>query len=289
MSSRRAVVLGGGGVAGIAWEAGILHGLLEAGVALNDADAIIGTSAGSFAGSYLASNTVAKWYTAQSEGVGHEIAAPWAEDWLVEVEAAIAEGGGDPTSISRALAAMALRREVASPAERMDVVKSRIDGPEWPDGPLMVTAIDADSGELHLIGRDDGIPFPEAVAASGAVPGVWPVVSTGGRRWIDGGCISVNNAGLAHGSEVVIILALRTDGLVPAMPGLRQEVDALRREGTRVKVMLPDDSSAEVLGGNPFDPTVRGAAAQAGYRQALACAAQVGATWDSADSPLQTS
>ncbi|MCA4135685.1 patatin-like phospholipase family protein [Arthrobacter sp. M4] len=289
MSNRRAVVIGGGGVAGIAWEVGILHGLLEAGVALNDADAIIGTSAGSFAGSYLASNTVARWYAAQLEGVGQEIAAPWAEDWLVEVEAAIAEGGQEPAAVSRALAAMALRREVASQAERMDVVKSRIDGPEWPDGPLMVTAIDADSGELHLINRDQGIPFPEAVAASGAVPGVWPVVSTGGRRWIDGGCISVNNAGLAHGSDVVIILALRTDGLVRTMPGLDHEVDVLREEGTRVEVIVPDASSAAVLGDNPFDPTVRGAAAQAGYRQALACAAQVATTWDPADAPLQRS
>src|SRR6185437_2240482 len=42
----RALVLGGGGVAGIAWELGILLGLRDAGVDVTDADRIVGTSAG---------------------------------------------------------------------------------------------------------------------------------------------------------------------------------------------------------------------------------------------------
>jgi NTE family protein len=43
----RALVLGGGGVAGIAWELGLLAGLADEGVDLTIADLIIGTSAGS--------------------------------------------------------------------------------------------------------------------------------------------------------------------------------------------------------------------------------------------------
>src|SRR4051794_41230756 len=47
MTIRRALVLGGGGVAGISWETGVLAGLADAGVDVLDADLIVGTSAGS--------------------------------------------------------------------------------------------------------------------------------------------------------------------------------------------------------------------------------------------------
>jgi ABC-type sugar transport system substrate-binding protein len=50
----RALVLGGGGPVGIAWECGLLAGLAQAGVDLGTADFILGTSAGSFVGARLA-------------------------------------------------------------------------------------------------------------------------------------------------------------------------------------------------------------------------------------------
>src|SRR5689334_16577719 len=43
----RALVLGGGGVTGVAWELGVVSALLDAGIDLADADLIVGTSAGS--------------------------------------------------------------------------------------------------------------------------------------------------------------------------------------------------------------------------------------------------
>ena len=48
---RRALVLGGGGVTGIAWETGLIAGL---GIDLAAADVIIGTSAGSLVGTDIA-------------------------------------------------------------------------------------------------------------------------------------------------------------------------------------------------------------------------------------------
>ena len=42
-----ALVLGGGGVTGVAWEIGILSGLVEAGLDVTGADLVVGTSAGS--------------------------------------------------------------------------------------------------------------------------------------------------------------------------------------------------------------------------------------------------
>src|SRR6478609_2302313 len=50
----RALVLGGGGPVGIAWESGLVAGLAQAGVDLGQADFTMGTSAGSFVGARLA-------------------------------------------------------------------------------------------------------------------------------------------------------------------------------------------------------------------------------------------
>ena len=51
---KRALVLGGGGVVGVAWESGLVHGLAEGGVDLRRADLIVGTSAGSAVGTRIA-------------------------------------------------------------------------------------------------------------------------------------------------------------------------------------------------------------------------------------------
>ena len=52
---RTALVLGGGGITGIAWEIGVLAGLAEAGVDLTGADLVVGTSAGSVVGAQITS------------------------------------------------------------------------------------------------------------------------------------------------------------------------------------------------------------------------------------------
>lgn len=53
-AGRRALVLGGGGTVGIAWEAGVLAGLQRAGADARHTDLIVGTSAGSVVGTQLA-------------------------------------------------------------------------------------------------------------------------------------------------------------------------------------------------------------------------------------------
>jgi NTE family protein len=62
--TERALVLGAGGITGIAWEWGILAGLAEAGVDLAGAGLVIGTSAGSVVG--------ARWPPGWSPGNGTE-------------------------------------------------------------------------------------------------------------------------------------------------------------------------------------------------------------------------
>src|SRR5262245_16762567 len=50
----RALTLGGGGPVGVAWEIGLLAGLIDAGIDVRSADVIVGTSTGSVVGSHIA-------------------------------------------------------------------------------------------------------------------------------------------------------------------------------------------------------------------------------------------
>jgi len=59
---RTALVLGGGGLTGIGWEAGIIKGLADQGVDLSMADTVVGTSAGSVVGALLTTHSVDEVY-----------------------------------------------------------------------------------------------------------------------------------------------------------------------------------------------------------------------------------
>lgn len=275
-------MLGGGGVAGIAWQTGLLAGIAERGVDLSAADAIIGTSAGAFVGSYLAGGTIVTRFAAQLEGAGDEVAAQWSAEWLTEIEAAVTAGDGDPAMFCRELGLLAQRRSVVSTETRMQVVQSRVDLQDWPERSLAVVAIDATTGEPHLVDRTAGIPIVQALAASGAVPGVWPPVTAGGRRWIDGGCVSPNNARYAAGCEVAVVIAPATQGLLPGAGCLDDEVAALRHAGTRVAVVRPDERATAAIGDNPFDSSVRRAAALTGHEQGMEVGDMLKPVWPDA-------
>src|SRR5258708_28142996 len=96
----RALVLGGGGVTGIAWEVGILTGLLEAGVNLHEADTVIGTSAGAFVGVALASgHDMNKLFAAQSAPSDSEISVAASEQTIAAWYNAFALGATHPPNV----------------------------------------------------------------------------------------------------------------------------------------------------------------------------------------------
>lgn len=274
MSGRRAVILGGGGVTGIAWETGLLLGLQDTGVQLADADAIIGTSAGSFVGAYLAADVVEKHFDAQFDDDVTEIAATMSEDCIAAYLRAIAEGDGDPERIARGLGRMAMAATTVSTEARAAVVAARLPSGDWPDGALQMTAIDAVTGSLHLFDKESGVPIVTAAAASGAVPGLWPVVTALGRTWIDGGSCSPTNAALGAGYDRVVVIAPVADGL-PGMRGTHSEVADLVAAGIDVTLIVPNEHTTEAIGTNVFDPGRRGPAAAAGRLQGKAAAADL--------------
>jgi NTE family protein len=173
---------------------------------------------------------------------------------------------------------MALHAKTVPEAVRIEVIKSRLPVHEWPDTDLKITAVDVESGEFRAFDRSSGVPLVNAVAASCAVPLVWPPVTIDGRRYMDGGIRSAANADLADGYERVVVLAPWSGGLGP-MPSTASQVDALRAK-SKVALVVPDAAAMKAFGSNVLDPAKRADAARAGLAQAASAIKAVGAAWD---------
>ena len=274
----RALVLGGGGVTGVAWELGLVAGLAEAGVDLRAADVVVGTSAGSSVAAQLTSGMpLEELYDRQLAGPGSEIPAKLGVGGILRYVSVLVRHRGDPQAGRAKLGRLALAADTTSEADRRAVIASRLPSHEWPAQPLVITAVDAGTGEFRTFTAGDGVPLVDAVAASCAVPLVWPPVTIGDRRWIDGGVRSPVNADLAAGHDRVVVLAPITRGIGP-MSGAAQ-VDALRAAGARVVLVAPDAAARTAIGRNPLDPVRRAPAARAGWAQAAGVAAEVAAVW----------
>ena len=277
MTGRRALVLGGGGVTGIAWMTGLLAGLAEAGTDLAAADLVVGTSAGSVVGAQILSGTTVQdlYATQLTEPVG-EIAAKMGVRFLFGFLVNSFWPGDARVGRAR-LGRAAIQARTVPEAERKAVFETRMSNRAWPDQRLIITAVDAETGEPKNFDRDSGVTLLDAVAASCAVPLVWPPITINGRRYIDGGVRSPANADLATGCERVVVLA-------PLAQALRRSarIDGqLASLGAQVRsvVVSPDASARTAIGRNVLDPAHRVASARAGHVQAAAVAAAVAAVW----------
>ncbi|SIR57895.1 patatin-like phospholipase family protein [Micromonospora avicenniae] len=274
----RALVLGGGGVTGVAWEWGLLAGLTQHGVPLAEADLVVGTSAGSVVGAQLRSGRpVQESYAAQLRPSRSEVAARFGPVAVLRLAWAGARTR-DAVRARARIGAMALAARTPSEESRRAVIEARLPVREWPRRRLLVTAVDAHSGEFVVFDADSGVSLVDAVGASCAVPGVWPPVTIGDRRYVDGGMRSPVNADLAGGAQQVVVLAPTTAAFGP-MPRLAAQVTALRAQGARVVVVSPDAASRAAIGRNVLDPGRRAGAARAGRAQADVVAGEVAAVW----------
>jgi NTE family protein len=274
----RALVLGGGGVTGVAWELGILAGLAQQGVDLSQADLVVGTSAGSVVGAQLTSGvSVGELYAAQLAPPGTEIAARMGLRAMLRFGWVLVRSR-DPVQARARFGRMALATRTVSPAERQAVIEARLPSADWPPRRLLVTAVDAESGEFAVFDAASGVALVDAVGASCAVPGVWPPVSINGRRWIDGGMRSAANVDLAAGCERIVVIAPLVRGFA-TMPSVARQVAELRSAGRAVVVVSPDQAALAAIGRNVLDPAHRAPAARAGHAQSAAVTAEVAAVW----------
>ncbi|MGW9117770.1 patatin-like phospholipase family protein [Streptomyces sp. NPDC055663] len=266
-----ALVLGAGGVTGSAWETGILHGLAKAGVDLSAADLIIGSSAGAVVGAQLASGLLGlpELYELQLADPQDMTGGRLGPLMLMRYAGAVLSAR-TPEAYGRKLGRIARdARPGITEAQRREAIASRLLSPEWPGRPLLVTAVDATTGELHTFDRDGAVSLVDAVTASCAVPGVWPVTRIQGRAWIDGGVHSTANAQLAAGYGRVVVIAPSASGN-KAIASPRSQAAALAADGARVELITPDAAAKKAFGRNPLDPSCRAAAARAGFEQSAA-------------------
>ena len=161
---RTALVLGGGGITGIAWEIGLLAGLAEAGTDLSAADLVVGTSAGSVVGAQVTSGAgLEAMYGRQLEPATSETAARLNRATVAQFGWAMLRSRGRDVEFRRRIGALALAAEKAGltppEQERLDVIGARLAGTDWPERDLKITAVDAGTGEFRVFDRDSGVPL----------------------------------------------------------------------------------------------------------------------------------
>lgn len=263
-------------MAGIAWETGVLAGLAAEGIDANTADLVVGTSAGSTVAAQFGSGLAPADLLARQTDPGLQnaelspIGLSTAE--VMEHWAGLMERFTDPDELRRQVGDFAIGATTVSEAERRAVVAGRLPSHEWPDRRMDIITVDAETGAVMTIDRACGIDLVDAVAASCAVPGVWPPVTINGHRYVDGGVRTLSNADFAAGYDRVLILAPMAD------PVLGEQVKVLEC-AARVEVIAPDEVSLAAFGLDPLDPDVRAPSAQAGYAQGQKVAELIASLW----------
>jgi len=292
-SADRALVLGGGGSAGNAWVIGVVAGLFDAGVDVTAADLVIGTSAGSTAAVQLLSTSPADLLAAVlgptpqhrpgQGGPGRGAPARPPVNHFERTTAVIA-AASDPVDLRRRLGASALELDEAGDesvqARWRATVAARLPGLGWPERRLLVTAVDARTGEPVVFDRDSGVDVVDAVAASCSSG---PPYGIGGDQFIDGGYRrSSENADLAAGCARVLVLS-PFGGRSRVPMGwdmhLGAQVEELRAGGSRVETVLPDSTALEAFGDNMMELSRRAPAARAGFDQGSALDGPLAEFW----------
>jgi NTE family protein len=200
----RALVLGGGGPVGRAWELGLMDGFAGQGIDLGTADLIIGTSAGAVVGALLALK--------QGFGAPPRIDAAIAStprSGMADLAAAMvrAAQSPEPELIRAEIGKMALDAQtISEEASVSRLMFAPFVGQDWPNQ-FRATTVNARTGQLQVWDASSGAPLERVIAASTAAPRIWPPITINGERYIDGGVRSMLNADLAIGFDIVIAVS----------------------------------------------------------------------------------
>jgi len=288
--ARIGLVLGAGGMAGVAFHAGVLSGLAEGlGWDPRDAEIVVGTSAGSLIAAGLRAGLSGPDIAARTEGV------PMSAQGSALLEAADAVIGPRPDrappvrfraagpAAPGVLVAAGLQPWRVRPAAVIAgllpagsastaALESGLDAlfhDRWPARPMWVCAVHLESGRLTVFGRDGAPParVGQAVAASCAIPGYFAPVTVAGSRYVDGGAHSLTNLSqlARRGLDLVVVSApMSRAGRRRPLSGtlvreaarvqLGIEASQVRRRGTPVIAFQPTAEDQAAAGRNFMDP-----------------------------------
>ena len=296
-AGERALVLGGGGSAGNAWEIGVIAGLFDAGLDVTEADLIIGTSAGATAAAQITSGIQPTELLADILAAAPQPpTGPVGSDRRrapigpaanhMDRTSAIIRAAEDAADMRRRMGAAALETDEASHSSVQTrwraVVSARLPSQLWPQRRMLIPAVDAHTGEPVVFDRHSGVDLVDAVAASTANGFGVPPYSIGGNRYINGGYRRNENADLAARYARVLVLSPfggRSRHPLEWGMDLAAQVDELRARGSKVETLFPDRDSEQMFGANAMDLSLRPPAARAGYNQGRAVAEQLTEFW----------
>ncbi len=286
----RALVLGGGGPVGRAWEMGLIEGFASQGIDLGIADLIVGTSAGAMIGALLALK--------QGFGPPPNVDATASASPSIPLVAMVhlitamarAVRSSTPEVVHTEIGKMAMGAQVASEEESLSrPVFAPLVGQAWPDQ-FRATTVNVRTGQFQVWDSSLGAPLERAVAASMAVPGIWPPITIHGERYMDGGVRSMLNADLAIGHELVVVVscfALKTRGwfenplLTAINASLLAELDKVRDSGATLAVIEPSPEFLALTkhGTAMMDNSLTPEAYRLGQQKALVEAELVRSVW----------
>lgn len=292
-AGERALVLGGGGSTGNAWLIGVIAGLFDAGLDVTEADLVIGTSAGSTAAAQIAGATPTELLAAILAAAPQQQTGPVGSDGgrvpirpaadHMERTSKIIAAAEDAADMRRRMGAAALDMDAASDGSGQTrwraTVAARLPSQRWPQRTVLITAVDAHTGEPVVFDRHSGVDLADAVAASCASGYAYRI---GDSRYIDGGYRRNENADLAAGYGRVLVLSPfggRTRTPLEWGMHLAAQVDELRARSSSVETIFPASNSEHMFGANAMDLSLRPPAARAGYNQGRALAEQLTEFW----------
>ncbi|WP_395297747.1 patatin-like phospholipase family protein [Kitasatospora hibisci] len=272
----RALALGAGGPVGAAWTAGLACGLRRGGVDLGEADLIVGTSTGAIIGAVLATGQDPGRLATPVRPAGSAGTPPQVDGRrLGEAFAVLGAAASDPAEARRRVGRIALAAETGPEQAHIARMRALAGVDHWPDRRLLITALDTETGEQEVFDRTSGAPLPAAVAASTAFPGVYPPITIGARRYMDGSLRSATNAGLAAGARTLVVIDPQAHLFPRELLDRELEVAAAHT----VVTVEPDPAAVRAFGPDLGDRTAWEPAYRAGLRQAPDAAAQLRLAW----------
>jgi NTE family protein len=239
---KRGLVLGGGGLVGISYHAGVLKALDDSGMDVKASEVIVGTSAGALVAAYLSSGWAAADFYEYSLG-RHSSRSPSEAEaaslhrfdplWgSFDERARRAIGSALAVAASRGFRPPGLRGDPAGKGLRglfppgmysLDATRSRLESDlprAWPREGLHICAVDLDDGRRVVFDKSSrpDVHFAEAVLAAIAIPGFFPPVRIEDRAYVDAGVVSTTSLDLAIelGCDTILCIAplgYRLDGM----------------------------------------------------------------------------
>ncbi len=271
-----ALVLGAGGLVGVAHIAGVVCALSdEIGFDEPHADLVIGTSAGSVIAAYLRTGWAPRDLMERASDLRDAAPGPIGGRTLDHIR----HGIGSANVVARAtvrvpsvlsLAPMPMLRRafpagVVTMGEGPSILERELPR-TWPERDLWLTTYDLVSRRRVVLGRpgEPYVALSTAVRASCAIPGVYAPVRAADGVLVDGGTWSLTNLDLASlaGCDTVLCVApMSYDPNRPPEPrdrvirevstrALLRSTDRLRRQGIRVVTLAPGPKEVRTQGVN---------------------------------------